>query len=188
MASTSTLVTNKDEIGIVNAGINGPIRICGTQQAQQAIREFSKYGLISFSRDQRFKSSDYSIHFIKPAKKLKELYNLGDEVLILCCNNSLAEFKSRTKDFLDFLLSSKEEFKNRLDKVACFVVDDSENAEDIIRFDRAQNPDSRLIVPFSYAELDNGLYFCATFRPSLVFLKSAIESSLLHYLALWPPI
>ena len=31
-------------------------------------------------------------------------------------------------------------------------------------------------------------YFCATFRPSLVFLKSAIESSLLHYLALWPPI
>lgn len=157
MASTSTLVTNKDEIGIVNAGINGPIRICGTQQAQQAIREFSKYGLISFSRDQRFKSSDYSIHFIKPAKKLKELYNLGDEVLILCCNNSLAEFKSRTKDFLDFLLSSKEEFKNRLDKVACFVVDDSEKAEDIIRFDRAQNPDSRLIVPFSYAELNNGL-------------------------------
>ena len=54
---------------------------------------------------------------------------------------------------MDFLLSSKEEFKNRLDKVACFVVDDSEKAEDIIRFDRAQNPDSRLIVPFSYAEL-----------------------------------
>lgn len=157
MVSTSTLVTAKDEIGIVNAGISGQIRICGTQQAQQAIHEFSKYGLISFSRDQRFKSSDYSFHFIKPVKKLKELYNLGDEVLILCCNNSLTEFKSRTKDFLDYLLSSKEEFKNRLDKVTCFVVDDSENAEDIIKFDRAKNPDSRLIVPFSYSELCSGL-------------------------------
>ena len=92
--------------------LNGPIRICGTQQAQQAIREFSKYGLISFSRDQ----STVKVVIIQsilsnPTKKLKELYNLGDEVLILCCNNSLAEFKSRTKDFLDFLLSSKEEFK-----------------------------------------------------------------------------
>lgn len=155
--ANSTLVTSKDKIGIVNAGTNGKIRICGTQQAQHSVMEFSKYGLISFSRSQRFKSSDYSIHFIKPSKKLKELYNLGDEVLILCCNNSLAGFKSRTKDFLDYLLSSKEEFKNRLDKVTCFVVDDSENIEEIIKIDRTQNPDSRLIVPFSYSELDNGL-------------------------------
>ena len=157
MYSGSSLVTSKDEIGIVNAGVNGKIRICGTQQARQAVHEFSQYGLITFSREQSFKSSDYSFHFIKPIKKLKELYNLGDEVLILCCNNSLSKFKSRTKDFLDFLLSSKEEFKNRLDKVTCFIVDDSKNAEDIIKFDRAQNPDSRLIVPFSYSELEGGL-------------------------------
>ena len=151
------LVTAKDEIGVVKAEKEGKIRICGTQQAQRAVNEFSKYGLISFSRKQMFKSSDYSFHFIKPVRKLKELYNLGDEVLILCCNNSLTGFKSRTKDFLDYLLSSKEEFKNRLDKVTCFVVDDSENIEDIIKIDRAQNPDTRLIVPFSYSELDSGL-------------------------------
>lgn len=156
-AGSSTLVTDKDEIGIVNTGTNGRICIRGTQQAQFAVKEFSKYGLISFSRGQKFKSSDYSFHFIKPVKKLKELYNLGDEVLILCCNNSLAEFKSRTKDFLDYLLSSTQEFKNRLDKVTCFVVDDCDDIEDIIKFDRAKNPDSRLIVPFSYSELDNGL-------------------------------
>ena len=158
MNEKSLLVVESDKVGIVNAGTNGqPIHICGSERAQKAIKELSKYGLISFSRTQKFKSSEYSFHFIKPVQKLKQLYNLGDEVLILCCNGSLSSFKSRTKDFIDYLLSSKEEYKNRLDKVACFIVDDAENIEEIIKTDRIQNPDSRLIVPFSYSELSKGL-------------------------------
>ena len=137
MNEKSLLVVESDKVGIVNAGTNGqPIHICGSERAQKAIKELSKYGLISFSRTQKFKSSEYSFHFIKPVQKLKQLYNLGDEVLILCCNGSLSSFKSRTKDFIDYLLSSKEEYKNRLDKVACFIVDDAENIEEIIKTDR----------------------------------------------------
>ena len=98
------LVTKCDVVGI--AKINGiPISIRGGEKVRKAIDEFSKYGLITFSREQAFKSTNYSFHFIKPASRLKELYNLGDEVLILCCNDNFKEFKSRTKDFLDFLLT-----------------------------------------------------------------------------------
>ena len=122
-----------------------------------AARRFSEYGLISFSREQRFKSTNYAFHFFKPVEKLKQLYNLGDEVLILCCSDSLERFKSRTKDFIDYLLSTQQEFKNRLDKVTCFLIDSQDDIEEIIKEDRIKNPDPRLIVPFSYEELQQGL-------------------------------
>ncbi len=158
MLSTSDLVTSRDKTGIVHAGeLNLPIRIAGTEKAQKAVKELSKFGLITFSRDQSFKSSYYSLHFIKPVEKLRQLYNLGDEVLILCCNDALENFKSRTKDFIDYLLASQGEFKNRLDKITCFLVDDNDHILDIIKQDRIDSPDTRLIVPFSYRELDEGL-------------------------------
>lgn len=151
------LVSPKDKTGIVDLAGSGELRLCGTSGAQMAAREFSKYGLISFSREQRFKSTNYAFHFFKPVEKLKQLYNLGDEVLILCCSDSLERFKSRTKDFIDYLLSTQQEFKNRLDKVTCFLIDSQDDIEEIIKEDRIRNPDSRLIVPFSYEELQQGL-------------------------------
>lgn len=112
MLSYAELVTTRDRVGIVRTGEYGQaIRITGTERAQCAIKEFAKYGLITFSREQNFKSTSYSLHFIKPVEKLKQLYNLGDEVLILCCNDSMVNFRSRTKDFIDYLLASQGEFK-----------------------------------------------------------------------------
>lgn len=91
--NNSALVDSTDQTGIVNAGPGGTkIQIHGTIDAQKAINELSKFGLISFSRDQTFKSSKFSIHFFKPVKKLKELYNLGDEILVVCGNNSMTMF------------------------------------------------------------------------------------------------
>ena len=145
----STLVTKGDRIGIVRSDNGKPINIKGGPKAYKAIQALAKFGLISFSRDQYFKSSVYSLHFIKPVTKLKQLYNLGEEVLILCCNDSLTNFKSRTKDLIDFLLGSQSEYRNRLDKVTCFLVDDCDNIEEVIKRDRSENPDSRLIIPLS---------------------------------------
>ncbi len=151
------LVSPKDKTGIVDLASSGELQLCGTSGAQMAARRFSEYGLISFSREQRFKSTNYAFHFFKPVEKLKQLYNLGDEVLILCCSDSLERFKSRTKDFIDYLLSTQQEFKNRLDKVTCFLIDSQDDIEEIIKEDRIKNPDPRLIVPFSYEELQQGL-------------------------------
>lgn len=171
MLSSTELVTSHDRVGIVRAGeFNQPIRITGTPKAQQAVREFAKYGLITFSREQNFKSTVYSLHFIKPVEKLKQLYNLGDEVLILCCDDTMLNFKSRTKDFIDYLLASQGEFKNRLDKITCILVDDNDSIVDIIKQDRTDSPDTRLIVPFSYAELSSGLNDIALQERLRVFL------------------
>lgn len=156
MSIINSIVAPQDKIGI--SKINGQeIRICGSQVAKEAIQEFAKYGTISFSKDQPFKSSYFAYSFFKPVAKLRELYNLGDEILILCCSNTLQQFKSRTKDFIDYLLGSNTEYKNRLDKVTCFLLDDCEDIQRIITEDRRQNPDARLIVPFSYSEISNGL-------------------------------
>lgn len=157
MIETKTrLVSSRDIIGI--SKIEGrQINIKGNEKTHIAIEEMSKYGLITFSREQSFKSTNYTIHFIKPVDKLKQLYNLGNEVLILCCNDNFREFKSRTKDFLDFLLTVSSEYKNRLDKITCFLFDDCADIVDRVKQDRRENPDSRLIVPFSYSEIDDGL-------------------------------
>ena len=157
MIETKTrLVSPSDIIGITKIDGN-QINIKGSEKTQFAIEEMSKYGFITFSREQTFKSTNYSIHFIKPVSKLKQLYNLGDEVLILCCNDNFREFKSRTKDYLDFLLTMSSEYKNRLDKITCFLFDDCEDIVERVKQDRIENPDSRLIVPFSYSEIQDGL-------------------------------
>ena len=153
----TTLITKNDKIGIVKLSNGQPINIKGGAKAKRAVNALAEFGMISFSREQSFKSSSYSIHFIKPVAKLKQLYNLGEEVMILCCNDSLANFKSRTKDFIDYLLGPQSEFRNRLDKVTCFLVDDCNDIEEIIKKDRIENPDTRLIIPFSYKELDGGI-------------------------------
>jgi hypothetical protein len=156
MRTINSIVTPQDTIGI-SRSYGQEIHIYGSQTVQAAIREFAKYGTITFSKEQLFKSTNYAYSFFKPVAKLRELYNLGDEMLILCCSNTLQEFKSRTKDFIDYLLGTSTEYKNRLDKVTCFLLDDCENIQQIITDDRRQNPDTRLIVPFSYAEFSNGL-------------------------------
>lgn len=63
------LVSKTDNIGI--SKINGSqINIKGSEKTKTAINEMSKYGLITFSREQTFKSTNYTIHFIKPVSKL----------------------------------------------------------------------------------------------------------------------
>lgn len=90
----------KDNTEIARVNGEQPLEIKGGPKIIKAIRSLSKYGLITFAREQRFKSSYYTFHFIKPVSVLRELYNLGNEVLILCTADGMNDFKSRTKDFL----------------------------------------------------------------------------------------
>lgn len=152
------LVNPTDRIGIsINRATGKEIEIKGGNQVVTAIKNFSRYGLITFSKEQYFKSTYYTIHFFKPVNTLRNLYNLGNEVLIICSTDAMNEFKSRTKDFLDYLLITSQEYKNRLDKITCFLVDESERIISIVKEDRIQNPDTRLIIPFSYSELNSTL-------------------------------
>ena len=140
------IVSRAEETGIVN--VDGkPLTIHGTARVRAAVEAFSRYGKIVFSREQNFKRTLYWYHFIKPASKLRELYNLGDTVLILCCEGRFADLKSRTKDFVDYLVTA--EFKNRLDKIIYFLIDEDGDIEQVVKNDRTENPDGRLIVPFS---------------------------------------
>lgn len=132
------------------------IEICGDERIVRAIRNLSKFGFITFSRRTESKSSKYTIHFFQPIERLKNLYNLGNEMLIVCTVDGMRDFKSRTKDYIDNVLISKGEFKNRLDKVTCFLIDGNKEVVSIVKSDRIDNPDARLIVPFCIDELQNG--------------------------------
>lgn len=150
---STSLISKGDSIGLVRTSSGAFIRIRGTPKARNAVKALSQFGMISYTSTIEFKNSSYSIHFIKPVAKLKQLYNLGEEVLILCCNDNLKQYLGRTKDLIDSLLALQSEFRNRLDKVTCFLVADCDNIEEFMKHDRAENPDTRLIVPFSYNEL-----------------------------------
>lgn len=56
-----------------------------------------------------------------------------------------------------FYSDIKENVKDAvLDKVACFLLDTNESIVEIVKEDRIENPDARLIVPFCYSELLDG--------------------------------
>lgn len=133
------------------------IQIRGDERVKKAIITLSQFGLITFSREQYFKSSFYTIHFFKPTENIRNQYNMGNEILILCCIDGMRDFKSRTKDFIDYILTTKEEFKNRLDKITCILIDDNVDIISIVKKDRRENPDARLIVPFCLDELQRGI-------------------------------
>ena len=132
-----------------------PIDIKGNVSMIRAIKTLAKFGLITFSRVIQFKSSGYPVCFFKPTEVMKSMYNLGNEILVVCCTDGMKDFKSRTKDFIDYMLVTNTEFKNRLDKVTCFLIDGDIDIVNIIKRDRVENPDTRLIVPFYIEELNN---------------------------------
>lgn len=138
-------------------GYANNVHVVGNEKVKKAIDSLSKHGQITFSREVDFKSSKYTIHFFKPTSEQRNLYNFGNEVLIVCCSDGMRDFKSRTKDYIDYILTTREEFKNRLDKIACFLIDENQDIVNIVEEDRTANPDSRLIVPFSLNELQHGI-------------------------------
>lgn len=149
-----SIISQQDKTGIAKVSTTGEeIQIKGGDKVKTAIKTLSQFGLVTFSREHYFKSTYYTIHFIKPVSGLRNLYNLGNEVLILCCSDGMRDFKSRTKDFLDYILTTREEFKNRLDKITCILLDVNESICDIVKEDRSKNPEARLIVPFCIEEL-----------------------------------
>lgn len=133
------------------------ITIAGNASIVRAVKNLGKVGLITFSRMIRFKSTEYAVHFFKPTDFLRSMYSLGNEVLVVCCTDGMNDFRSRTKDFIDYLLVTNTEFKNRLDKVTCIVIDGNSEIVNIVKNDRIVNPDSRLIVPFFTDELNGSL-------------------------------
>lgn len=152
------LVSHNDHIGIATHPSTGnKIQIRGTIKEQNAVKCFAKYGVITFSKEDTFKSTLYNFHFFKPVPALRNMYNLGNEMIILCCSDGMRDFKSRTKDYLDYILSTKEEYKNRLDRITCILIDANPNIVDIVNNDRKEHPDARLIVPFCLDEFENGL-------------------------------
>lgn len=142
-----------NQVGI--AKISGKeITIGGNRGVVSAIKKLSKFGLITFSRQIRFKSTEYTVCFFKPTLEMRNMYNLGNELLIVSCPDGMNDFKSRTKDFIDYMLVTNTEFKNRLDKVTCFLVDGDKDVVKKVKADRIENPDVRLIVPFCVDELN----------------------------------
>ena len=62
--NASALCSQGDRVGIVLAKDRRPINIKGGAKAKQAVKALSKFGLISFSKEQTFKSSLYSVLFL----------------------------------------------------------------------------------------------------------------------------
>ncbi|MBP3618114.1 MAG: ATP-binding protein [Lachnospiraceae bacterium] len=144
-----------NQVGI--AKVKGrEIVIGGNSRVAAAVKVLSKYGLITFARQMKFKSTEYTVCFFKPIAEMRSMYNLGNELLMVCCPDGMNDFKSRTKDFIDYMLITNTEFKNRLDKVTCFLVDGDMDVAQKVKVDRIENPDTRLIVPFSLDELEKG--------------------------------
>lgn len=130
------------------SGIKKGLIIRGNREEIEITRLFSKFFLITFSRQGRFKTTDYVFAFLKPGENLRESFNMYNEVLLLF--SPYTEFETRTMDFIDKTL---QEFENRLDKVCIILISKDNEIESIIKQLNTDNKDSKIIVPFTYEEL-----------------------------------
>lgn len=134
-------------------GIKQGLRLCGNEDEVKVAKQLSKFFKITFSKEGTFKTTSYVFNFLQPGEEFREYYNLYNEVLLLF--SPYSEFESRTLDFVDKTL---EEYDNRLDKVCVFLVSKDYDIETKINGLNTTNRDSRIIVPFTYAEvLHNGI-------------------------------
>lgn len=136
-----------------NTGIKRGLSLKGNSEEKYITRQFSQFFGVTFSRQGKFKTTDYVMAFLKPDEKLRESFNMFNEVLLLF--SPYTSFERRSLDFIDKTLS---EYENRLDKVCIFIVSKDNEIENVIKQINTENKDSKILVPFTYKEiLDNNL-------------------------------
>ncbi len=116
-------------------------------QERGIVYKLAKVWFITFARVAAFKDSVYSYVFARPTQELNESFRLEREVLILFTRDTM--FEARALDFVD---KTMFEFQNRLDKLCFLLVSQDGKIREKIRLLTAQEPETRLIVPFSYDE------------------------------------
>lgn len=129
-------------------GVKQGLVLKGGTQEKYITKQFGKFFGVTFSKQGRFKTTEYVMAFLKPEEKLRESFNMFNEVLLLF--SPYTTFERRTLDFIDKTLS---EFDNRLDKVCIFIVSKDNKIADVIKQINTENKDSKILVPFTYKEI-----------------------------------
>lgn len=131
----------------------------------EIVKQFAKFFSITFAKSHKFKNANYNYVFLKPTEELKEQYRFQNEILLLI--NPYHDFDNRVFDFVDKLMS---EYRNRLDKLCLVLISKDNNIKKKVNNLISQNPDTRIIIPFTYLD------FIKTQNP-----KNLIEGRLREY-------
>ncbi|WP_209367131.1 hypothetical protein [Sediminibacillus dalangtanensis] len=137
--------------GRVVRGVKTGLNIKGSRIEKNITLKLSNYFGVTFSRNERFKNTDYNFSFLQPGEAYIERFNMYNEILLLF--SPFADFDRRAFDFVDKTLS---QYDNRLDKVCIFLVSRDERIEQKISDLNNENKDSKLIIPFTYKEFETG--------------------------------
>lgn len=115
---------------------------------ESIIKSFSKFWFITFIKKVNFKDSSYAYAFARPTDKLFENFRLDREVLIL-----LTRYKNFEPRDLDFVDKTIFEFQNRLDKLCFIIVSPDNRVRDKVQSLTLQEPETRVIIPYTYKEI-----------------------------------
>ncbi|PEJ35941.1 ATP-binding protein [Peribacillus butanolivorans] len=133
--------------GRLYKGIKYRLNIKGNDIEKKIVRNLAEFFGVTFSRTEKFKNTDYNFSFLQPGDEYREKFNMYNEILLLF--SPFQDFDRRALDFVDKTLT---DYDNRLDKVCIFLVSKDLNITNKIAALNNENKDSKLIVPFTYAE------------------------------------
>lgn len=138
--------------GRIIKGYKETLNLSGGKKEIDIQKEFSKHFGVTFSKQAIFKKSEYVYAFLQPGDIFLNNFNMSNEVLLLFSKYN--NFDNRIFDYIDKL---QGEYENRIDKVCIILISADEEIEDKIKKINAERKDSKIVVPFSYNELNNGL-------------------------------
>jgi hypothetical protein len=111
------------------------------------IRHFAQEWYISHAGVQSFRGNSYVYAFIKPSSIFTNTFQLEREVLLFF--NPKSVFDPQSLDFVDYMISKNP---NRLDRLCSVLVSRDNDITGKISKRGVDDPESRIIVPFTYLE------------------------------------
>lgn len=137
-------ITNKTK-----PGFNRETNLQYLSKEEQKIVEFlsRKYWYVTRVDRINIASSNYNTAFIKPTQEISIGFNLYREVVVVF--SSYDKFEPRSLDAIDCL----DVQELRLEEICCIIISKDDDVSKKIATFLKSNQESRVIIPFTYAEL-----------------------------------
>jgi hypothetical protein len=120
------------------------------EDEEEVITPFLSGFDITWARSRKAYNTDLSVYFLKPEKHISEAYGFSREVMLVY--SPYPQMESRTIQAAELFITDSPA-KGRVENLNYILVSGDEDVEGWISTYTAENPESRIIIPFSVKKL-----------------------------------
>lgn len=140
--------------GLISAGMHLKFNLARFKAAEKSIlNKMKEYWYLTSSGERiKIANSVYDYFLIKPTSFFTEQFSLDKE--IVCVFSSYDKFEPRTLDAVNHI-TEQLSTRSRLESICVILISKDNEVEDKVKKLYGNDPDRKIIIPFSYQEIYN---------------------------------